>query len=141
LVVGVSTQGKFRGPEFAPLSFKLQTGTSEKLKDSKGRLIPTVTAVPVADAERALMDEAARAEQEELLSLMREKPGLSLAAMAMELGWLDSNGRPYKTKVRRALQALADLKLIEKRNGVWQLTKLGTQAAKPRRSVQGDLPY
>ena len=141
MVVEVSTQGKFRGPEFAPLSFKLQTGTSDKLKDSKGRLIPTVTAVPVADAERASIDEAARAEQEELLSLMREKPGLSLAAMATELGWLDSNGRPYKTKVRRALRALADLKLIEKRNGVWQLTKAGMQAARPRRSAQGDLPY
>ena len=141
MVVDVSTQAKFRGPEFAPLSFKLQTGTSDKLKDSKGRLIPTVTAVPVADAERAVMDEKARAEQDELLSLMSEKPGLSLAAMATELGWHYSDGKPNKTKVNRALRALADLKLIEKRNGVWQLTKAGMQAAKPRRPAQGDMPY
>jgi hypothetical protein len=39
--------GKFRGPDFAPLPFKLTPGTSEKLKDSKDRLIWTVTAQPL----------------------------------------------------------------------------------------------
>src|SRR5262249_5890912 len=35
-------QGKFRGPEFAPMNFLIKTVTHEDLKDSDGRLIPTV---------------------------------------------------------------------------------------------------
>jgi len=35
-------QGKFRGVEFAPMHFMLKTVTHERLKDTKGRLIPTV---------------------------------------------------------------------------------------------------
>jgi hypothetical protein len=37
-------QGKFRGPDFAPLAFQLRTVTHERLKDTKGRLISTVVA-------------------------------------------------------------------------------------------------
>src|SRR5262249_6667315 len=34
--VEVHTQGKFRGPDFAPLHFQLRTVTHERLKDLKG---------------------------------------------------------------------------------------------------------
>jgi hypothetical protein len=68
-------------------------------------------------------------------------PKLSLAAMATELGWSYSDGKPYKTKVNRVLRALADLRLIEKRFDMWQLTKAGKQAAKPRGPAQGDMPF
>jgi hypothetical protein len=43
-VVQFHWQGKFRGPDFAPVSFRLRSVTHELLKDSKGRLIPTVIA-------------------------------------------------------------------------------------------------
>jgi hypothetical protein len=43
-------QGKFRGPDFAPISFQLRTVTHERLKDTKGRLIPTVTASHLSEA-------------------------------------------------------------------------------------------
>ena len=36
-VVELHWHGKFRGPEFEPISFKIQAGQSEKLKDAKGR--------------------------------------------------------------------------------------------------------
>jgi hypothetical protein len=42
--VEVHWQGKFRGPDFQPMMFQLKTVTHERLKDSKGRLIPTVVA-------------------------------------------------------------------------------------------------
>jgi AAA domain len=35
-------QGKFRGPEFAPMNFIIKTVTHQDIKDSDGRLIPTV---------------------------------------------------------------------------------------------------
>src|SRR5262249_29381012 len=48
-IVTVSTQGKFRGPDFAPLSFQLATMTHQDLKDSAGRTIPTVVASYLSD--------------------------------------------------------------------------------------------
>jgi hypothetical protein len=48
--VELHTQGKFRGPEFAPISFQLRTVTCGALKDSKGRSIPTVVAMPLSEA-------------------------------------------------------------------------------------------
>jgi hypothetical protein len=42
-------QGKFRGPDFAPLSFQLRTVNHERLKDGKGRPLPTVFACPLSD--------------------------------------------------------------------------------------------
>ena len=67
MLVVIDTHGKFRGPEFAPFAFKLVEGTSERLKDSKGRLIWTVFAVPVSDAERVVMEDAGDRKQIELL--------------------------------------------------------------------------
>ena len=50
MTVEVTTHGKFRGPDFAPFSFKLVAGQSEKLVDSKGRSIWSIFAR--ADHER-----------------------------------------------------------------------------------------
>ncbi len=52
-VATVHWQGKFRGPDFAPIPFHLMTVTTPTLKDSKGRLIPTVVAKPLSDTERS----------------------------------------------------------------------------------------
>jgi hypothetical protein len=45
-------QGKFRGVEFAPMHFMLRTVTHERLKDSKGRLIPTVVCDWISDGAK-----------------------------------------------------------------------------------------
>ena len=37
---------KFRGMDFAPVAFRLDTVTATRLKDAKGRLMPTVLALP-----------------------------------------------------------------------------------------------
>lgn len=44
-------QGKHRGPDFKPISFRLQTVSAPQLVDSKGRPVPTVMAVPMAAGE------------------------------------------------------------------------------------------
>ena len=113
MAVDVHWQVKIVGvSDFQPLSFRLVVGHSDKLKDAKGRSLSTVFADPITDAEREVFDEKADAEKRELLSLMLEKVGLSLAAMAKELGWLYKTGEPDKSKVRRALKALEAAKLI-----------------------------
>ena len=44
--------GKFRGPDFAPMTFQLRSVTHERLKDSKGRPIPTVLCEPISEERR-----------------------------------------------------------------------------------------
>jgi hypothetical protein len=39
-------QGKFRGPEFEPMSCQMETKTSSAVVDSRGRLMPSVVAAP-----------------------------------------------------------------------------------------------
>jgi hypothetical protein len=43
--------GKFRGPDFEKITFHLTTITTTKLTDAKGRLLPTVMAEVVTDAQ------------------------------------------------------------------------------------------
>ena len=45
-------QGKFRGPDFAPMQFLIRTVTHQDLKDGDGRLIPTVIAEHISDQAR-----------------------------------------------------------------------------------------
>jgi hypothetical protein len=42
-------QGKFRGPEFEPLTFEMKTVTSDRVHDANGELMPSVVAEPVSD--------------------------------------------------------------------------------------------
>jgi hypothetical protein len=56
-IVDVPWHGKFRGPDFAPLQFRLRQSTSEKLKDTDGDPIWTV-AEPITDEEKTRGREA-----------------------------------------------------------------------------------
>jgi hypothetical protein len=121
--------GKFRGPDFAPLSFLLTPGTSDKLKDSKGRLVWTVTTRPLAAAERTTYDAADARNEDRVLLLLVNQPGLSYAEMAQALGWSYSTGEPDKSRVSRALNALDQDGLAKMQGGRWAPTKAGRQKA------------
>jgi hypothetical protein len=94
-LVEIDTHGKFRGPEFQPFSFKLVSGTSELLKDTKDRLIWTVFAEPVSEAERAAMENAGERKRDDLLQAMKDRPASSIADLAMALGWTYKNGEAW----------------------------------------------
>jgi hypothetical protein len=66
MVTEVHWQGKFRGIDFGAIPFRLEVGKTDKLKDSKGRLLWTVTARPVTMEERD-------AAVQRLLNAMREE--------------------------------------------------------------------
>ena len=48
----VHWQGKFRGPDFERIPFEMCPVTAARLKDSKGRNVPTVIAKALSDAEQ-----------------------------------------------------------------------------------------
>ena len=138
-VVDLHWHGKFRGPEFDPISFILQAGQTEKLADSKGRRIWTVTAKPVTEGERSALHDTSHAKQDELLALMKAQPKLSLAEQAEKLGWRTSKGEPYKSLVVRTRDALVKSKLVERVRGEYVVTKLGNKAARDWAPAQAEM--
>jgi 5S rRNA maturation endonuclease (ribonuclease M5) len=124
-LIEIDTQGKFRGPEFAPFAFKLQPGKCERLRDTKGRMIWTITAVPVTEQERVDIEDSMEAKQEELIILMKDKPGLSFMEYARALGWQSSNGEPNKRLVQRIMDRMVRDHMVEKVRGKYELKKKG----------------
>ena len=116
-------------PQFEQFSIKLVAGTSEKLKDTKGRLITTVTAEPITDEDKSVFEDIGRNKQDDLLLMMQNSPGLSLAEYAEALGWLNKNGKPNKNMSQRIMTGLAKDKLVAKnRREQYELTKKGFAA-------------
>jgi len=128
-IVQLHWRRKVRGIDFAPIPFELLYGKTERLTDSKGRLIWTVTARPISDEEQTNQEEQTRRYEDQVLVLMKEKPGLSLAEMAKALNWTYSNGEPHKTRVDRTLRKLQRQKFVKQDRDGWQLTKEGEKVA------------
>jgi AAA domain len=129
-VVEVHWQGKYRGPDFAPIHFTTRSVTHEQLKDSKGRLIPTVVASPLSEQGHADIVQAARSRQDELLVALRDPANrkASQIDLARHLGWKLRDGQPHHVAVKRAFTALEKDKLVTGEPGRIELTKKGEKA-------------
>jgi hypothetical protein len=122
--------GKIRGPDFAPLTFKLNPGTTDKLKDSKGRPIWTVTASLLSEEEEAEIEAASDERINKVLRFLKNKEGASLREIAEGLGWFYSDGvKPNKSLVQRILKKLKADKLIRDEGARTVLTPKGLMAA------------
>jgi hypothetical protein len=128
-LVEIDTHGKFRGPEFVPFSFRLIPGTSDKLKDSKDRLIWTVFADPVTDEERSALEDASEEKGNDLLRVMKDRPASSISELAVAIGWAYKNGDPNKSLVQRLLNRFKRDKLVEMRGKRYVLSKKGIEIA------------
>jgi AAA domain/Bifunctional DNA primase/polymerase, N-terminal/Primase C terminal 2 (PriCT-2) len=126
-ILTVETHGKFRGPEFAPMPFKIQPGTSDKIVDTKGNKIWTVTAAALTGAEHDAMDDALSAKQEALLHALHTKPSSSIAELAEALGWKYQNGEPNKSLVQRLVKRSVKDKYVELVGSRYQLTAKGAK--------------
>jgi energy-coupling factor transporter ATP-binding protein EcfA2 len=125
---------KMRGPGFEPMTFRLEKVTTTALTDSKGRLIPTVRAVPVTEYEEETEARVARTDEDELLIAMLE-PGRSVAQLATACGWTMQNGSAYKSKVQRVMARLARSGLVKNHRETWQLSDAGKPAANAAKST------
>jgi hypothetical protein len=128
-VVDLSWQGKFRGPDFNPIGFQLLTVTSERVRDGKGRHIPTVMAKPLTEKVRTDIESVQRRDEDAMLTLLLKAPGGSFASMAQALGWLSAAGEPQKKKAWRVLQRLQDHKLVTTDRDQYVLTDKGKKEA------------
>jgi hypothetical protein len=128
--VELDWQGKLRGPGFDPIAFDLLTVQCERVRDSKGRMLPTVIARPMSERERAAKVSASRDDQDTILVAMLENEGASIAALAEKVEWLTGPGRPHKSKVHRVLTGLKKDRVVTNKRGTWTLTDSGVKEAK-----------
>jgi hypothetical protein len=133
-LVSLHWQGKFRGPDFAPISFELETVTSPNLRDSKGRTIPSVVARALTDQERSRAEANAGGDEDALLLAIADNPRASFAGLAVALGWISSKGE-NKAKVKRCADRLKADRLVKPdRRGTLCLTEKGETEVKRLRS-------
>ncbi|ABA04890.1 RecA-family ATPase [Nitrobacter winogradskyi Nb-255] len=119
-IIGAEVQGKFRGPAFSPLAFKLDAVREHPLlKDSKGRSIPTVIARAIGEGEMASNHATQERDENKLLRLLEQHPKASLQELATLLGGAG------KSKVNRLVQKLIDTKLIRREGRKIVLTQIG----------------
>ena len=128
MTVELHWAGKIRGPDFAPIPFKLNVETTEKLKDQKGRPMWTVYAEPISAEEMAEFDDAAERKTNMVLSFLNDKPNVSMLDIAEHFDWRYKTGKPNKSLVQRILNKLKTEKLVEKQGTYWIVTKKGEKA-------------
>lgn len=126
-LLALTAQGKFRGPEFPAMHFELETVRDHpKLRDTKGRQIPTVIARPVGGDKATFMEKGADQDNERVLRAVSDKPGSSPTDLARALGWTyGAKAEPNQTKVGRVLKRLLKEKLVVERLGAWRTTPTG----------------
>jgi hypothetical protein len=84
-----------------------------------------VVARHLSEADQQGIVASARADEDDLLSLINTTPHLSLAEYAKALAWLFTNGTPNKPKVQRAVGRLKKDRLVEDSRKGLQVTELG----------------
>jgi AAA domain len=117
--------GKFRGPDFAPMTFQLRSVTHERLKDSKGRPIPTVLCQPVSEERRQEMKVGSNLDADLVLLSIGENAAMSQRERAIKLGWCMNNGQAYQMRVNRAEKNLEKDGTIRRTRNGWKLTDQG----------------
>ncbi|WP_441253407.1 carbohydrate porin [Bradyrhizobium sp. 613_E4_N2_2] len=78
-VIAFEALGKFRGPSFEPVHFELVTVQHPKLRDTKGRAIPTVVARPVSDFGIVERERANERDEDTLLRAIDQHPAKAAA--------------------------------------------------------------
>lgn len=76
----LSWTGKFRGVNFAPVTFALETGTCDALVDHAGRRIPSVWASPTSAERTEQAATSARSDEDQVLVAMLLNPHGSCAS-------------------------------------------------------------
>lgn len=127
-LVTVHWQGKFRGPDFAPMPFSLRTVTTPGLNDSKGRPIPTVIANALSEQEQQEAEVVTRSDENAILAELKNGR-LSTKELAEVLGWQTRSGKLNKSRVQRAADRLKRAKLIVADRDGFSLTAKGRREA------------
>lgn len=127
-LVSMHWQVKFRGPDFEPLRFELERTECDKIKDRRGRIMPTILAKPVLDMRaQQIVRDTLRIEDQLLLNI-HDDPALAQRERCLALGIVRAGGEPNTSRMSDLIKRLARDKLIRRFRRNWELTKDGERA-------------
>ena len=124
--------GKFRGPEFAPVTFRLEPiRNAPGLMDADGNQMSTVHAVTISQVEEDKQMERITLDEDRLLAAMLKDPKQSYTDLAGALGWVLQSGAVDKKKTERVIKRLevTKPKLVVRNRYGWALTDAGKKQA------------
>lgn len=121
-------QGKHRGADFEPLNFELVGTTSERVKDSKGRDMPTVLAQPLLEIRAVEIAHHAHDIRDRLLLNIAYNESTSVAQRCVDIGLVNAAGRAKKSSLVKLLEDLQDERLVKRILRNWRLTDKGREA-------------
>ena len=116
-------QGKFRGPYFDPIAFKLEEKRFDTIADHKGRPIPNVLASVMSKDQQNAAAQEQRSNEDALLEDMLNYPNANQEQRAERLG-LGS-----KQRVSETMKTLVGDKLVKVSRNRHHLTKPGKAEA------------
>jgi hypothetical protein len=115
------------------MHFLIKTVTHQEVKDSRGRLIPTVICLWINENEKESIAAQKLSDEDAILAHIADNPKASQAELAIKMGWKLYSGEPHKTKAARCILGLLKAKLIkETRRGNYKLTAEGNAALRKR---------
>lgn len=117
--------GKFRGPEFEPITFEMETVESDQVKDAKGRKMPSVVAKPVSEIKMQFAETRQEREEVTLLNFIASNKNASIADLAIKCNFISAGGNPQKSKVFAMCTRLTEEKLLERRGSKFRITAKG----------------
>ena len=117
--------GKFRGPEFEPMTFELEVADSARVIDAKGRLMPSVVARPISELKQQMEEGKRESEDAMVLRAIAADRNISIAELARKCGFVNSAGQPMKSTVYRICNQLLEEKLLERRGNKYRITAKG----------------
>jgi len=121
-------QVKHRGPDFEPLTLELDRKECDRLKDRKGRIIPTILAKPVLEMRAIQLASERLSIEDRLLLNIADDPSLSQRQRCLAVGITRRDGTADTARITRVIGELASQKLIRKFRTKWELTKDGERA-------------
>jgi len=122
-------QGKHRGADFEPLMFEIETVKSERIKDAKGRMMPTVLAKPLLETRAMEIAKTSHTIKERLILSIENSDCLSMTQRCVDVGLIGATGNAQKSTLVRRLVELKDEGLIKSILNNWFLTDKGHKAA------------
>jgi hypothetical protein len=117
--------GKFRGPEFEPMTFELEVADSARVIDAEGRLMPSVVAKPISELKQQMEEGKRENEDAMVLRAIAADRNISIAELAKKCGFVSSTGQPMKSTVFRICSQLVEEKLLERRGNKYRITAKG----------------
>lgn len=128
--VSMHWQGKHRGPEFEPLPLELERYETDKIKDRKGRKMPTILAKPLLVTRAMQIAQEALSNEDRLLLSIHANPAQSTRDRCVECGMVSENGKAKTGLYSKVIDRLCSDKLIKKFRRNWELTEAGERAVK-----------